>query len=636
MIADEKTRQESVRRYGLAGTDPPGAPDAELTALAVRARRLMGAEHAAVNILDEDGAVLIAGSAGVPLGRLPRTDTVCHRVAAAFPGRRFFLTSDPANAPLVADHPQVTGELATISFYAGVPLIGIEGRPVGVVCAWSDGSVPSPEPKIEMLETVGRAVMAVLDARRRIDEVPPGSGASDPGPVKGVGATLSPQLSIHAVIDEQLVRTLFQPIVEIETRTVVGFEALSRGPEDTALETPMAMLDAARSVGRLGELDWLCRVLAMEAASAADLPPGLSWFINVEPAGVSEECPDHLLPALRHARSDLRVVLEIVERDLNGHVTHLLHAADQARRDVWGVALDDVGSQKSSLALLPLLKPDVVKLDMSLVQGGPNRRAAAVTATVRAYAERTGAVVLAEGIETEEHERLARVYGATYAQGYLYGRPGVLPTHLAAPRSVVPLQQHLDALDGATPFEVASRAARPERATKDLLLHLSHHLEDRCAQLSEPFVLLAAFEDVRFLSDRLRERYRSLSTHSALTVVQVPGAVPEQSPTFQLTSPLPGSRAAGQWVVLALSAGFAGAFVAQDCGDQGPDSRRRLDFVHTYDPGVVTAIARSFLQQLVPADALYALPDPTQPDPGVPEQTRGGAKSFLSRYVKRG
>ncbi len=50
----------------------------------------------------------------------------------------------------------------------------------------------------------------------------------------------------------------------------------------------------------------------------------------------------------------------------------------------------------------------------------------------------------------------------------------------------------------------------------------------------------------------------------------------------------------------------------------------------------MTAIARSFLQQLVPADALYALPDPTQPDPGVPEQTRGGAKSFLSRYVKRG
>ena len=366
-----------------------------------------------------------------------------------------------------------------------------------MVCAWSYDSVPSPEPKIEVLETVGRAVMAVLDARRRVAEVPHSSGASDPQPVQDAVSPLSIHpLSIHTGIDDQLVRTLFQPIVEIETRTVVGFEALSRGPEGTALEAPMALLDAARRVGRLGELDWLCRVLAMEAASTADL----------------------------------------------------LHAADKARRKVWGVALDDVGSQTSSLALLPLLEPDVVKLDMSLVQDGPGPRAGAVTATVRAFAERTGAVVLAEGIETKQHERLARVYGATYGQGYLYGRPGALPTHLPAPRSVIPLQQHLDPLDGATPFVVASRSARPERATKDLLLHLNRHLEDRCEQLTGPFVLLAAFEDVRFLSDRLRERYRSLSTRSALTVVQVPGAVPEQSPTFQLTSPSPGSRSAGRWV----------------------------------------------------------------------------------------
>ena len=58
MIADEKSRQESVRRYGLAGTAAPEKPDAELTALAVRARRPLGAEHAAVNILDEDFALL--------------------------------------------------------------------------------------------------------------------------------------------------------------------------------------------------------------------------------------------------------------------------------------------------------------------------------------------------------------------------------------------------------------------------------------------------------------------------------------------------------------------------------------------------------------------------------------------------
>ena len=77
------------------------------------------------------------------------------------------------------------------------------------------------------------------------------------------------------------------------------------------------------------------------------------------------------------------------------------------------VALDDVGAEEGSLALLPFLRPDVVKLDMSLVRGVPRDAAATITAAVRAYAERTGAVILAEGIETQEQERLARVFGAT-------------------------------------------------------------------------------------------------------------------------------------------------------------------------------------------------------------------------------
>lgn len=590
----------------------------------------MGTEHAAVNILDGDGEVRLAGSTGVLLERNPRTDSVCHRVAAAFPGRRSFLTSDPPSAPLLAGHPWVTGERGTLSFYAGVPLVGLEGRPIGVVCAWSLDEAPTPEPDVAMLETVARAVMAVLDARRRVAEVPPAPEAA----AEEV-AVEAAELCIGTVIEEQSLRTLFQPIVDLKTRSVVAYEALTRGPEGSVLESPMALLDAARRAGRLGELDWLCRVMAMEAASAAGLPPGLSWFINVEPSGVREPCPTYLLPALERARGDLRVVLEIVERDLNGHVTHLLHAADQARQDVWGVALDDVGSQESSLALLPLVKPDVIKLDMSLVQGGPTPRAAAVTATVRAYAERTGAVVLAEGIETDEHERLARVYGATHAQGYLYGPPAPLPAELPAPRTVVPLRQHSRPVDGAGPFEVAARSLTPQRAQKAHLLHLSRHLESRCEQLGDPFVLLTVIQDARFLSDRVLDRYLRLSARSALTVLQVPGVQPRQSPTFQLAGPLPGVSCRDSWVVIVLSAGFCGAFGARDHGDEGPDETRRFDFVLTYDEEVATAMARGLLRQLVPAAELPLLAYPTRPGSGpVPAQGQvrgGGVRTLLRR-----
>jgi EAL domain-containing protein (putative c-di-GMP-specific phosphodiesterase class I) len=215
--------------------------------------------------------------------------------------------------------------------------------------------------------------------------------------------------SIDAVIDKRAVETLFQPVVYLATGNVVGFEALSRGPAGSALESPMALLTAAEHVGRLGELDWLCRTNAMKAATEANLHPSVSWLINVEPAGLAIECPEYLLPTVAKARSDLRIILEVVERDVKGYVIELLLATDQARRDSWGVALDDVGAEEGSLALLPVLRPDVVKLDMSLVQAVPKGEAAAITAAVRAYAESTGAVILAEGIETEEHEKLARV-----------------------------------------------------------------------------------------------------------------------------------------------------------------------------------------------------------------------------------
>ena len=77
-----------------------------------------------------------------------------------------------------------------------------------------------------------------------------------------------------------------------------------------------------------------------------------------------------------------------------------------------------------SLAFLPLLAPDVVKLDLRLVQERPGPAIAEIMNAVNADAERTGAVVLAEGIETEEHLVMARALGATLGQGWLFGRPG--------------------------------------------------------------------------------------------------------------------------------------------------------------------------------------------------------------------
>lgn len=634
MITNERRRQESVRRYGLPLDPPPQKPDPELTALVVQAQRLMRAEFAAVHVLDGEGRVRLAGTPGMPLDVVERSTTICNRVVAAYPGRQSFLTTAADLDPFSADSPWVDGRLGAIRYYAGVPLVGIEGMPLGVLCAWSSNEVPSPAPSVELIAKVGTAVVALLDSRRRAAEVPRPRGECP-------DSDSLADRSIHGVIDTGAVTTLFQPVVHLPTGSVAGFEALSRGPRGTDLESPMALIEAASAAGRLSDLDWLCRVNAMAAAAHADMHPGLSWFINVEPASLHHECPPHLLNALAHARSELRIILEVVERDLNGHVTHLLHAADQARRDVWGVALDDVGPNESSLALLPLLMPDVVKLDMSLVHQLPDRRSAIVTAAVRAYAERTGAVILAEGIETEEHEQLARVFGATYVQGYRYGRPGPLPETVPAPRAVVPLRQQPAPLDGATPFEVASASAPVERASRRLVEHMVDHLEERCRVLPDPFVLLVGLQDVQpDLEERLAS-LRRLSELGALTVVLAEGAEgdaarAEDTERFAVSERQAGSRMRQEWFVAVLSAGYSAAFVARDCGDTGDVDDRRYDFVLTHDSGLVTAVGRSFLQELVPVGSLPSMGEhaPQPGDTRVEDRAPSRGGSLLKRYTR--
>src|SRR5438094_762182 len=125
----------------------------------------------------------------------------------------------------------------------------------------------------------------------------------------------------------------------------------------------------------------------------------------------------------RKAERKLRIVLELTERDLTRRPADLLRLVSWTRDRYWGVALDDVGAEPESLALLPFVEPDVVKLDMKLIQEEITADEEAVVDAVQRYARRTGASVLAEGIETQEHRDKGLQLGANLGQGWLFGRP---------------------------------------------------------------------------------------------------------------------------------------------------------------------------------------------------------------------
>ena len=109
------------------------------------------------------------------------------------------------------------------------------------------------------------------------------------------------------------------------------------------------------------------------------------------------------------AEQELQLVVELTERDLLSAPGELLAFAERVRRRGWGLALDDVGVHTESLAALPFLEPDVVKLDISLVQHDPTIEQARTLTGVLAHSERVGTALLAEGIETEAHLERAEV-----------------------------------------------------------------------------------------------------------------------------------------------------------------------------------------------------------------------------------
>jgi EAL domain-containing protein (putative c-di-GMP-specific phosphodiesterase class I) len=241
------------------------------------------------------------------------------------------------------------------------------------------------------------------------------------------------------LLDTRNVYVVFQPLVDLGSGEVVALEALARGPVSSPLASPLALFAAAREAGRVGELDWVCRTAAFQTFQEARLPPAMSLFINIEPESLAEPCPADLIHFVTRAESALRVFVEVNDRALAADPAGVLAAVDRARDFGWGIAIDDVGGSRAPVAMLPIVRPDVVKLDLRLLHRSDPEDAAAIIMSVLRHVETSGAALLVEGIETKDDARWARALGATYGQGMFLGAPGPLLDRYVAPGSPVRL-----------------------------------------------------------------------------------------------------------------------------------------------------------------------------------------------------
>jgi len=297
----------------------------------------------------------------------------------------------------------VTGAMG-VGAYVGVPIVLDRGEVFGTLCCLSHDPDATLGPKdVRFLEVVARVAGEELTreraARRRRDER---------------------HARVAAAIRGEDVRIVLQPIVDLRTMRVVAVEALSRfaGPPASPADW---FADAARAgLGEELELAVIERALAALDA----LPAGVRLSVN---ASAQTACSERLL-ALLDGPHGPRVQVEITEQTAVADYDELLAAIARLRATGARIAVDDAGAGYAGLRHILRVSPEVIKLDIALtrdIDTDPAR--AAMAASLVAFADRAGATIVAEGIETQgELDALVRL-GIGAGQGYLLGRPGPLP-----------------------------------------------------------------------------------------------------------------------------------------------------------------------------------------------------------------
>ena len=235
-------------------------------------------------------------------------------------------------------------------------------------------------------------------------------------------------LSIHELLRTRGIVTYFQPIVSARQRSIVGLEALSRGVgADSGVIAPRAIFSAADEAGLIDDLDQLCRQQAVRAFSGLSADMGdhmlfLNLHVPVDqtPAALANEIDELVTMAGLGPRS---LAIEILEAEIQdmGQVRSLVNLL---RSRGFLIVLDDVGSGHSNLDRIPFIKPDLLKVDRTLISRiDTDYHKRGTLKSLVDLGRKIGALVVAEGVETEGEAMVALELGADLLQGFCFGRP---------------------------------------------------------------------------------------------------------------------------------------------------------------------------------------------------------------------
>lgn len=231
---------------------------------------------------------------------------------------------------------------------------------------------------------------------------------------------------LEMIISGQALRTVYQPIVRLSDRSIVGYEALTRGPEGP-FEAPRTLFKLAQDNHALTPADMKAFKVAL--GNVDKVSPELRYHVNIFPATLLDiplEALRNVLPP--NIQSCAKICVEVSEQQFLGDPTCLVKHVNQLKSLGVLIALDDVGLVRSSLESLIMLEPDIIKVHENFTRGcSEDPMKQKYLARLVAMAASIDAELVAEGIESEQDAKVLTNLGLTLGQGFLFGRPNATP-----------------------------------------------------------------------------------------------------------------------------------------------------------------------------------------------------------------
>jgi len=399
-LLESQLRERATVTEALCRLRPEASPSVTAERICIELVGLRNLDGAVLVMLGDDGSA-------VPLGRHGAVDPGV-RVGEPLPAaltRHLFenaqtsaWTEDRHEQPPGASGPPLLGPAASAGAYA--PLRS-QGRLLGVL-AISAGPASVDAPTDEVAQAMSAA----------IDFAAVSSALLGPALQRQSAMSIS-QSTLAAIVGQRRFEPVFQPIVDLMTEQVVGYETLTRFHDGV---DPQTRFSEAAKIGMGLELERATMAAALDAANGR---LGGRWLsVNVSPQFLASGDP---APLMR--RADCDIVLELTEHDPIDNYGDITRAVGSMGDHV-RLSIDDAGAGYACLTHVLWLQPAFIKLDrgwVSGIDGDPARQA--LVAGLESFATRTGSTLIAEGVETEAELHTVRGLGVDLAQGYLLGRP---------------------------------------------------------------------------------------------------------------------------------------------------------------------------------------------------------------------